>query len=90
MRNYPATLVRVFENKLEEGYDPEDESVPFGKEDLARATDELDIDVRDVMEIPSAYSSHRSPPEDIADHGYVIERDTDYEGSGERYLFAKE
>ncbi len=89
MRNYPATLVRVFENKLEAGHGTDDERIPFGKDDLTRATDELDIDVRHVMEIPSAYSS-QTPPDEIADYGYTIERDTDYEGSGEQYLFVKD
>lgn len=51
MRNYPATLVCVFENKVEAGADT-DSDIPLGKEDLKQATDELGINVRDVMEIP--------------------------------------
>jgi hypothetical protein len=90
MRKYPATLVQVFETKLEEGHDTDEAVIPFGKDDLTRATEALDIDVRDVMEIPSAYASHRGLPDEIADHGYTIERDTDFEGSGEQYLFTKE
>ncbi len=79
MRNYPATLVRVFENRVEEGADT-DADITFDKADLQRATDELDIDVREVTEIASAYSSTRALPDEIADHGYVdiehVEGDT--------------
>jgi hypothetical protein len=90
MRKYPATLVQVFENKLDAGHDTADTEIPFDKDDLTRATEDLDISVRDVMEIPSAYASHRGLPDEIADHGYTIERDADYEGAGERYLFVRE
>jgi hypothetical protein len=90
MRNYPATLLRVFENKLDAGHDTDDAEIPFGKEDLTRATEELDINVRDVMEIASAYASHRDLPDEIADHDYTLERDTDYDGPGEQYMFVKE
>lgn len=89
MRNYPATLVRVLENKLEEGYDT-DEDLPFTKADLTQATDELNIDVRDVMEIPSAYSSSGALPDEITDHGFTtIELDTS-DGVEETYLFTKD
>jgi hypothetical protein len=68
----------VFETRLAEGH--ADDEIPFGKADLTRATEALDISVRDVMEIPSAYASQRGLPDEIADHGYTIERDTDYTG----------
>jgi len=48
MRKYPATLIRVFENKLEDGADTDD-NITFDKADLERATDDLDIDVRQVL-----------------------------------------
>jgi hypothetical protein len=69
MRNYPATLVRVFENKLEDGVDT-DEDISFDKTDLKRVTEELDIDVREVTEIASAYSSTRALPDEITEYGY--------------------
>lgn len=70
MRKYPATLVQVFENKLAAGADT-DADITFDQADLEQATDELDIDVRQVLEIPSAYSSTRALPDEIAEHGYV-------------------
>lgn len=70
MRKYPATLIRVFENKLAAGADT-DADITFDQADLEQATDELDIDVRQVLEIPSAYSSTRALPDEIAEHGYV-------------------
>lgn len=89
MRNYPATLVRVLENKLEEGHDT-DGDVPFTKADLQQATDELDIDVRDVMEIPSAYTGSRSLPDEITDHGFTsIELDSSGD-EGETYVFTRD
>ena len=88
MRKYPATLLRVFENKLEAGADT-DEDIPFDKADLQRATDELDIDVRQVLEIPSAYSSTRALPDDITEHGYV-DIEPDESSEGETYLFVKD
>jgi hypothetical protein len=89
MRNYPATLLRVLENKLDEGHEG-DEEIPFTKEDLERATEELEIDVRDVMEIPSAYSSSGSLPDEITEHGYTsVEYDSDG-GESERYLFTRD
>lgn len=89
MRKYPATLVRVFENKVEAGANT-DSDISFGKEDLKEATDDLGIDVRDVMEIPSAYSSTRALPDEIKEHGYDdIALDENSEGPGDTYLFVK-
>ena len=88
MRIYPATLTRVFENKVEAGEDGDE--IPFGKEDLTQAIEELDLDVRDVMEIPSAYSSSRALPDEITEHGYTdLVRDEDHEGPGDVYKFIK-
>lgn len=90
MRKYPATLARVFENKLDAGVDT-DEDIPFDRDDLDQALADLDIDVRDPMEIPSAYSSTRSLPDGIKEHGYEdIALAEHSEGSGETYLFVKE
>jgi hypothetical protein len=89
MRKYPATLVRVFENKVESGADT-DADIVFDKSDLEQATDELDIDVREVLEIPSAYSSTRSLPDEIAEYGYTDIEQADSKGGNERYQFIKE
>lgn len=89
MRKYPATLVRVFENKVEAGANT-DEDIPFGKVDLQEATDDLGIDVRDAMEIPSAYSSTRALPDEIEEHGYEdVALDDEYDGLGDGYVFVK-
>lgn len=87
MRKYPATLTRVFENKLDAGADT-DADIPFGKTDLQQATNDLDIDVRDVMEIPSTYSSTRSLPEDITEYGYT-DIALDEDADEETYLFVR-
>ena len=90
MRKYPTTLVRVFENKLDAGADA-GEDITFDKGDLQQATDELDISVREVLEIPSAYSSTRALPDEITDHGYVdIELNESESGEEETYRFVKE
>ena len=89
MRIYPATLTRVFENKLEAGHGDDDE-IPFDKADLQAALDELDLDVRDPMEIASAYSTSRALPDEIKAHGFSdIELDDEYEGDGDGYKFVK-
>ena len=88
MRKYPATLVRVFENKLEAGVDA-DSDITFDQADLEQATDDLDIDVRQVLEIPSAYSSTRALPDEITEHGYVDIEPTDSDDE-ETYRFIKE
>ncbi|MES3517836.1 MAG: hypothetical protein PPP58_09255 [Natronomonas sp.] len=87
MRKYPATLVRVFENKLEAGADTT-EPIRFDKADLEAATDQLDIEVREVMEIASAYASTRGLPEEITDHGYVDIAPV--EGDDKTYQFVRE
>ena len=89
MRIYPATLQRVFENKLDE-HEGADE-IPFGKEDLQQALDELDLDVRDPMEIASAYSTSRALPDEITEHGFTdIVLDESHEGPGDVYKFVRE
>lgn len=88
MRKYPATLVRVFENNVEAGADT-DSDITFDQDDLEQATDELDINVRQVLEIPSAYSSTRALPDEITEHGYVDIEPTDSDDE-ETYQFIKE
>jgi len=88
MRKYPATLVRVFENKVEAGADT-DSDITFDQDDLEQATDELDIDVRQVLEIPSAYSSTRALTDEITELGYVDIEPADSDDE-ETYQFIKE
>lgn len=88
MGKYEDTIVRVFENKLEDGFDT-DEEIPFDRTDLQRAMDELDITVRNVPDIPYAYRSRRKLPDRIERHGYnaII---LDDQGSADAvYLFTK-
>ncbi|GAA0472131.1 hypothetical protein MUK72_16325 (plasmid) [Halococcus dombrowskii] len=90
MRKYPATLERVFENKLDAGAET-DEDISFDRDDVDQALADLALDVRDPMEIPSAYSSTRSLPDSIKEHGYGdIALDENSVDSGETYLFIKE
>lgn len=70
---------------MEAGADT-DADIPFDEADLERATEDLDIDVREVTEIASAYASTRALPDEIADHGYG---DTAHDG-GSVYRFVKE
>ncbi|HET7323589.1 MAG TPA: hypothetical protein VFJ06_04595 [Halococcus sp.] len=88
MRNYPATLVRVFENKLDAGADTDDD-ISFDRDDVEQALTDLDIDVRDPMEIPSTYSSTRSLPEDITEYGYSDIELVESGEAGETYRFVR-
>lgn len=89
MGKYEDTIVRVFENKLETGYDT-DEEIPFDREDLQVAMDELNITVRNVPDIPYAYRSRRSLPDQIEQYGYnAIILDDTIEGADATYLFTK-
>ncbi|MFB6176214.1 MAG: hypothetical protein ABEI99_03530, partial [Halobaculum sp.] len=89
MGKYESTIVRVFENKLEAGYDT-DETIPFTREDIQRAMDELGLTVRNVPDIPYAYRSRRSLPEQIARHGYnAVVLDDTVGGADATYLFTK-
>lgn len=89
MSKYEDTIITVFENKLESGYSTE-EDIPFDREDLRSALDELDINVRNVPDIPYAYRSRRKLPGEIGKHGYnAIILDDSREGADATYLFTK-
>ncbi|WP_306061463.1 hypothetical protein [Natronococcus wangiae] len=88
MRKYPATLVRVFENKLEASANTGDD-ITFDENDLKQATDELDINVRQVLEIPSAYSSTRALPDEIMEYG-CVDIEPNESDQGETYQFVTE
>lgn len=89
MGKYEDTLVRVFENKLDQGYET-DEDIPFDRGDLQVAMDELGITVRNVPDIPYAYRSRRPLPDGIQRHGYnAVILDDSIEGAAATYLFTK-
>jgi len=89
MGKYEDTIVRVFENKLEDGYNT-DEEVPFDRDDIEDALDQLGLTVKNVPDIPYAYRSRRSLPDSIEQHGYnAIILDDTIEGADATYLFTK-
>jgi len=89
MGKYEDTIVCVFENKIEDGYDT-DEEIPFDRDDIETALDELGLTVKNVPDIPYAYRSRRSLPEHIERHGYnTIILDNSIEGTDVTYLFTK-
>lgn len=89
MGKYEDTIVRVFENKLDEGYSTDGE-VPFDRDDIEDALDELELTVKNVPDIPYAYRSRRSLPDHIEQHGYnAIILDDSIEGADATYLFTK-
>ena len=59
MRPSPVTLVRAFENELGDGADT-DGPIAFEIAPLERAIEGLDVEIRDAMELASAYSSTRA------------------------------
>ena len=88
MGKYEDTIIQVFNNKLDDGYNTEEE-IPFDRTDLQKAMDELDITVRNVPDIPYAYRSRRQLPDSLKEHGYnaII---LDDQGSADAvYLFTK-
>jgi len=89
MGKYEDTIVYVFQNQLENGYDT-DEEVPFDRDDIEQALDELDLTVKNVPDIPYAYRSRRSLPDSIEQHGYnAIILDDTIGGADATYLFTK-
>lgn len=88
MAKYQPVILRVFEKKAEE-YGTE-EDIPFHRDDIDEAIEELGISVGNVPDIAYAYRSRRPLPEDIAEHGYsaVIIDDT-RAGEDPTYMFTK-
>jgi hypothetical protein len=88
MGKYESVIQYVFERKAEEyGMDAE---IPFDRDDLETALNELDITVKNVPDIPYAYRSRRSLPEEIAEHGYnAVVIDDTRTGADATYLFTK-
>ena len=85
---YQQVIERVFDEKTNE-FGTEDD-IPFHRDDIETAMDELGISVGNVPDIPYAYRSRRPLPEAIAQHGYsaVIIDDT-RSGEDPTYLFTK-
>lgn len=85
---YQQVIEYVFTEKADEFGTEED--IPFHRDDIEEAMDELDITVGNVPDIPYAYRSRRPLPEAIAQYGYsaVIIDDT-RSGEDPTYLFTK-
>jgi hypothetical protein len=90
MGKYEDTILHVFDNKRSEGFSV-DEEIPFDRDDIEDALDELGITVKNVPDIPYAYRSRRALPDHIEQHGYnAIILDDSIEGADATYLFTKE
>lgn len=88
MGKYEEVILHVFDEKAEK-YGTEEE-LPFDRDDLEDALDELGITVKNVPDIPYAYRSRRALPEAIAQHGYnAIILDDTRAGADATYLFTK-
>lgn len=86
MGKYEDVILHVFKTKAEE-YGTE-EDIPFTRDDLEDALEELGITVKNVPDIPYAYRSRRSLPEEIAQYGYnAIILDDTIAGADATYLF---
>jgi hypothetical protein len=92
---YRRIIEWVFEKRvaeLEEDIEGSalDEDIPFHRDDIEEAMEELDISVGNVPDIPYAYRSRRPLPDSIAEHGYsaVIIDDT-RAGEDPTYMFTK-
>ena len=92
---YQRIIEWVFEQKvmeLEEEVEGSvlDEDIPFHRDDLEAAMDELGIEVKNVPDIPYAYRSRRPLPESLSQHGYsAIILDDNRPGEEPTYLFTK-
>lgn len=85
---YQQIIEYVFKKKEEE-YGT-DEDIPFHRDDLEDAMEELDISVKNVPDIPYAYRSRRPLPDSIAQHGYsAIIIDDTRAGEDPTYMFTK-
>lgn len=91
---YQRTIERVFKKKIEELSeqvdDPYEEDIPFHRDDLEQAIDELEISIGNVPDIPYAYRSRRELPASMRQHGYnAIVIDDSRAGEDPTYLFTK-
>jgi len=92
---YRRIIEHVFEQKVEELEEEIEgsaleEDIPFHRDDIEDAMEELDIEVGNVPDIPYAYRSRRPLPEPIAQHGYsAIIIDDNRPGEDPTYLFTK-
>lgn len=88
MGKYEDVILYVFDEKANK-YGTEEE-LPFDRDDLQDALDELGITVKNVPDIPYAYRSRRGLPEEIAQYGYnAIILDDTIAGADATYLFTK-
>lgn len=92
---YQRTIEHVFKQRVKELEDQVsgsvyDEEIPFHRNDIEQALEELDIDVKNVPDIPYAYRSRRELPESVSKHGYnAVVLDDSRPGEDPTYLFTK-
>lgn len=85
---YQRLIEHVFQSQAEEH--GTDDDIPFHRDDIETAMNELGISVGNVPDIPYAYRSRRPLPDSISQHGYsaVIIDDT-RSGEEPTYLFTR-
>lgn len=88
MAKYEPVIKRVFEMQAEK-YGT-DEEIPFHRDHIDQAMEELDISVANPPDIPYAYRSRRPLPDEISQHGYTaVIIDDKREGEEPTYMFTK-
>jgi hypothetical protein len=88
MAKYEPIIKWVFEHQAGE-YGTEEE-IPFHRDHIEMAMEELDISVGNVPDIPYAYRSRRPLPDEISKHGYTaVVIDDKREGEDPTYMFTK-
>lgn len=86
---YAKVIEHVFEQKA--GKFGTNDEIPFHRDDLEAAMEELDISVANVPDIPYAYRSRRELPDSLQEHGYTaVILDDSREGEDPTYMFTKE
>lgn len=88
MGKYEDVIRQVFQTQAEK-YGTGEE-IPFTRDDIENALEELGITVKNVPDIPYAYRSRRALPDDIAQYGFnaIILDDTET-GAEATYAFTK-
>ena len=88
MAKYEPIIKWVFDHQAEE-YGTEEE-IPFHRDHIEMAMEDLDISVGNVPDIPYAYRSRRPLPDEISQHGYTaVVIDDKREGEDPTYMFTK-
>lgn len=85
---YEAAILKVFENKREEGHTTDD-AIPFESADIRSALDELGYWTR-ISDLVYAYSYRSDLPEEIGEYGYKAVISIGKSGSGDYYFTKNE